>query len=202
MKNLKTPLGLFAISYLIYGIVMNIRMFTEQMWPTYLFFISIFIAILFLFLNKPTKQLKNYKFWQIIIGLIPVTFFFIYMQIVNSNSEYDSNIKWSTKENITYFRNGIWIDEKDTLAGIEIKNRKWIMFYKGMETDSSDVYDYKLTNKSPEYAENQSKPRAFLILTNKLDTLKYEILGYDKGFLSLMYFPRGNILTYKKKNVW
>ena len=202
MTNLKTPLGLFAISYLIYGIVMNIRMFTEQMWPTYLFFISMIIGILFLFLNKPTKQLKNYKFWQIIIGLIPITFFFVYMQIVNSNSEYDSNVQNSIKENTTYFKNGIWIDEKDTLAGIEIKNRKWIMFYKGMETDSSDIYDCKVTDNLPEYADTKLKPGEFLILTNKSDTLKYEILGYNEEFLSLMYFPRGNILTYKNKNVW
>jgi hypothetical protein len=199
MTKLKTPLGLFAISYLIYGIVMSIRMFTEQMWPKYLFFISMIIGILFLFLNKPTKQLKNYTFWQIIIGLIPVTFFFIYMQIVNSNSEYDSNVQNSIKENTTYFKNGIWNDKKDTLAGIEIKNRKWIMFYKEMETDSSDIYDYKVTDKLPEFTDNQLKPAEFLILTNKSDTLKYEILGYNKEFLNLMCFPKGSILTYKKE---
>lgn len=196
MTNLKTPLGLFAISYLIYGTVMNIRMFTGQMWPTYLFFISIIIGILFLFLNKPTKQLKNYKFWQIIIGLIPVTFFFVYMQIVNR--KYDADFRNSIKENTTYFKNGIWIDEKDSLAGIEIKNRKWIMFYKGMETDSNDIYDFRITNKISEYADTKLKPGEFLILTNKSDTLKYELLGYNEKFLNLIYFPRGNTLTYKK----
>jgi hypothetical protein len=83
MKNLTTPLGIFGIAYLIYGLVMNIRMFTEDMWPTYLFFISMAIGILFLTINKITKRLPNFRFWQIIIGLLPVTTFYIYMKTLD-----------------------------------------------------------------------------------------------------------------------
>ncbi len=60
------------------------------------------------------------------------------------------------------------------------------MFYKGMETDSSDIYDYKVTNKLSEYANTKLRPTEFLILTNNSDTLKYEILEYNQELLSLM----------------
>jgi hypothetical protein len=199
MKNLKEPLILFGIAYIIYGIVMNIRMFTEQMWPTYLFFISIVIGIILLLLNRPTRKLKHHKIWQIVIGLIPITFFFIYMQIVNANNEFDIKTENSIETKTSYFGQGIWINEKDSLAGIEIKNGKWIMFYKGTEIDPSDIYEFTVTSELPKYANTELKSGEFLILTNELDTLNYEILEYDKEFLSLMYFPKGNILTYRKE---
>jgi len=132
MKNLKTPLGIFAILYLIYGIIMNIRMFTEKMWPTYLFFISMIIGILFLFLNKPTKQLKNYKFWQIIIGIIPVTFFFVYMQIVNI--KYDTNVQNPTNENVLSLKTGIKKIEFSKYKGSELS-----VFYKDFEKEITEI---------------------------------------------------------------
>jgi uncharacterized protein YycO len=85
MKNLTTPLGIFGLAYLLYGLVMNIRMFTEEMWPTYLFFISMGIGVFFLAINKLTKRLPNYRVWQIIIGLIPITAFYIHMKVWNQN---------------------------------------------------------------------------------------------------------------------
>ena len=85
MKNFKTPLGIFGIAYLIYGLVMNIRMYTEEMWPTTLFFISMGIGILFLTINKLTKRLPNYRVWQIIIGILPVAVFFIHMKVQSQN---------------------------------------------------------------------------------------------------------------------
>ncbi|ALM08256.1 hypothetical protein SB49_10915 [Sediminicola sp. YIK13] len=199
MKNLKEPLILFGIAYIIYGIVMNIRMFTEQMWPTFLFFISIVIGIILLLLNRPTKKLKHYKIWQIVIGLIPVTFFFIYMQIVNANNEFDIKTENSIESKTSYFRQGIWINEKDSLVGIEIKGGNWIMFYKGQEIDPTDIYEFTITNELPKYTNTKLKAGKFLILTNKSDTLNYEILGYNKEFLNLKYFPKGNILTYRKE---
>jgi hypothetical protein len=85
---------------------------------------------------------------------------------------------------LTEFKNGRWISINDSLAGIEIKNGKWIMFYKGMETDSTDIYDFKVSEE-------------YLKLTNQSDTLDYSILEYSKELLSLSYTPRGNTLSYK-----
>ncbi|MBD3892169.1 hypothetical protein [Olleya marilimosa] len=113
-----------------------------------------------------------------------------------ANEDYQPKVSTSSQ---SYFKNSVWIHEEDSLAGIEIKNEKWILFYKGIEIDSTDIYDFRLTDQLPEFANTELKSGEFLVLTNKSDTLNYEILGYDKEQLSLMYLPRGKIHIYKRK---
>ncbi len=62
-------------------------MYTEDMWPTYLFFISMGIGVLFLAINKLTKRLPNYRVWQVIIGLLPITAFYTYVQVARQNHQ-------------------------------------------------------------------------------------------------------------------
>jgi hypothetical protein len=38
-----------------------------------------------------------------------------------------------------------------------------------------------------------------IILTNKTDTLQYEILGLTDSAFSMMHFPSGKIHLYKRK---
>ena len=102
MKNLNTPLGLFALAYLVYGAIMNVRLITEEMWPTSIFFVSMGIGVLFLLLNKLTKRLPNYRLWQIIIGLIPFTAFFVHMKIRNQSHPIEIVESSTTKEKILY----------------------------------------------------------------------------------------------------
>ena len=102
MKNLNTPLGLFALAYLVYGAIMNVRLITEEMWPTSIFFVSMGIGVLFLLLNKLTKRLPNYRLWQIIIGLIPVTAFFVHMKIRNQSLPFEIVESSTTKEKFLY----------------------------------------------------------------------------------------------------
>lgn len=97
----------------------------------------------------------------------------------------------------TEFKSGRWISTTDSLAGIEIKNDKWIMFYKGMETDSTDIYDIKIRREYFKELGTEHKPIEYLTLTNESDTLDYSILEYSKGLLSLSYIPRGNTLNYR-----
>lgn len=111
----------------------------------------------------------------------------------------EQNQKKITTTNQDYFKNSIWIHEKDSLARIEIKKGKWIFYYKGTNLDSTDIYDYKLTNFLPEFEDFKSKSNEFLILTNNFDTLKYELLNYNEEYLSLMYLPNGQFHTYKSK---
>lgn len=106
MKNLKTPLGIFGIAYLIYGLVMNYRMFTEKMWPTYLFFISMGIGIIFLAINKSTKRLPNFRFWQILIGILPVTLFYVYTKVLNNNYPTQTEITQNTSYKNGNLNNG------------------------------------------------------------------------------------------------
>jgi len=98
---------------------------------------------------------------------------------------------------LTEFKNGRWISTTDSLAGIEIKNGKWIMFYKGMEIDSSDIYDFKIKREYITELGTEHKPFEFLTLTNNSDTLDYSILECSDQLLSLSYIPRGNTLNYK-----
>jgi hypothetical protein len=152
-----------------------------------------------------------------IIGIIVILVYFVGNILPNligvPLAAYHSYENWKEAGNIinvdnqrkisstsqSYFKNGIWINENDSLAGIEIRNEKWIMLYKGLAIDSTDIYKYVVTEQLAEYANTELKPGEFLILKNKTDTLKYEILNYDKESLSLMYFPKGNILVYKPK---
>ncbi|WP_394908025.1 hypothetical protein [uncultured Mesonia sp.] len=98
---------------------------------------------------------------------------------------------------LTEFKNGCWISTADSLSGIEIKNGKWIMFYKGMETDSSDIYNFKIRREYIKELGTEHKPFEFLTITNDSDTLEYSILEYSKELLSLSYIPKGNTLNYE-----
>lgn len=98
---------------------------------------------------------------------------------------------------LTEFKNGRWINTVDSLAGIEIKNGKWVMFYKGMESDSSTVYDFKIRGEYIKELGTQDKPFEYLTITNDADTLEYSILEYSNELLSLIYIPRGNTLNYE-----
>jgi len=97
----------------------------------------------------------------------------------------------------TDFKNGRWISTTDSLAGIEIKDGKWIMFYKGKKTDSSDIYDFKIRREFIKESGNDNKLYEYLTITNFSDTLNYSILEYSDELLSLIYIPRGNTLNYR-----
>lgn len=87
--------------------------------------------------------------------------------------------------------NGRWISTDDANSGVEIKNGKFIMFYKGTETGPESIYNYELTeNEGVEY------------LTLKNDSgeeLKYSILEYSEDTFIISYLARGNTLTYTKE---
>jgi hypothetical protein len=56
-------------------------MFTEQMWPTYLFFISMGIGILFLIINRLARNFAKKWIWQVLLGILPLAAFLIYSRI-------------------------------------------------------------------------------------------------------------------------
>lgn len=118
----------------------------------------------------------------------------------------DSNISEQTEKiaikekqiiKLTEFEDGRWISTTDSLSGIEIKNDKWIMFYKGMETDSTDIYDFKIRTEYFKELGTEHKPIEYLTITNQSDSMEYSILEYSPNSLSLIYIPRGNALHYK-----
>jgi hypothetical protein len=87
MKNLKSPLGVIGILYIVFGLVMNIWMFVGAWWPTYLYFISIGIGIFLLLINGLTKRLPKFKIWQTLIGISPVVAFYIFIQVTKASDD-------------------------------------------------------------------------------------------------------------------
>lgn len=81
MKNLKAPLKIIGIGYLVFGTVMTVWMFLGQWYPTVLYFYSIGIGIFFLLINGITKRLPGFRIWQSIIGVLPLLAFYIYIQL-------------------------------------------------------------------------------------------------------------------------
>ena len=100
---------------------------------------------------------------------------------------------------LTEFKNGRWISTIDSLSGIEIKNGKWIVFYKGREHFSS-IYDFKIRREFILESDALYKPLEYVTLTNDSDTLEYYIIQYSNELLSLSYIGRGNTLNYKLEN--
>ena len=92
----------------------------------------------------------------------------------------------------TEFLNGRWISTVDPLSGIEIKNGKWIVFYKGAANESASSYDFKIRAE-----KNISDTNEYLSIFNDSDTLEYFIIEYNDQLLSLSYLERGNTLNYQ-----
>lgn len=87
--------------------------------------------------------------------------------------------------------NGRWISTDDVNSGVEIKNGKFIMFYKGTETSPNSVYNYELSEKDG---------IEYLTLKNDAgEEMIYGLLEYSENSLVLSYLDRGNTLTYTKE---
>jgi hypothetical protein len=91
---------------------------------------------------------------------------------------------------------GTWVHSEDSASHLIFQNEELTMVY--LNTDSSK-YKILLTNKLSEFVDKNVNAQ-FLILINKNDTLKYEILGLTDSTLSMMYYPNMHKQQYKKTN--
>jgi hypothetical protein len=96
----------------------------------------------------------------------------------------------------TDFKEGRWISTVDPLSGIEIKNGKWIIFYKRLGNESTHIYDFKIRAEE-KISDADERLDEYLTIFNDIDTLEYYIIEYNKEFLSLSYSGRGNTLNYQ-----
>ena len=96
----------------------------------------------------------------------------------------------------TEFKEGRWISTVDPLSGIEIKNGKWIIFYKGLGNESTLIYDFKIRAEES-ISDTDQRLDEYLTIFNDFDTLEYYIIEYNNEFLSLSYSGRGNTLNYQ-----
>ena len=52
----------------------------------------------------------------------------------------------------TEFKNGLWKNSMDSSSNVDIKKGKWIFLKNGL-SDSSDVYEMKITSELPKYVD-------------------------------------------------
>lgn len=79
MGNKNLILRYFGLFLLIVGIILNIKMYIDESWPTYLFFIISGIGVIQIIVSFITKQMRIS--WQIIWALLPIILGFIYLKI-------------------------------------------------------------------------------------------------------------------------
>lgn len=78
MKNKNLILRYFGLFLLVVGIILNVKMYVDEAWPTYLFFIISTIGIIQIIASYVSKQMK--VSWQILWALSPVLLGFIYFK--------------------------------------------------------------------------------------------------------------------------
>jgi hypothetical protein len=79
MRGKNLILRYFGLALLVIGIALNIKMYVNEEWPTYLFFIICFIGIVQIVLSYILKAMKSG--WQIFWSLLPFAVGFIYLRI-------------------------------------------------------------------------------------------------------------------------
>jgi len=79
MKKKNLILRYFGLGFLIIGLALSLKMYFNQEWPTYLFFLISFIGIVQVALSYYLKKIK--VGWQILWALIPFVLMFIYYKI-------------------------------------------------------------------------------------------------------------------------
>jgi len=93
---------------------------------------------------------------------------------------------------------GNWIHDEDSLATLTILKNQWTFNCASEQTTPDDNYSILISDKLPEYVKDTENAE-FLILTNKTDTLQYEILELTDTTFSLMYFPSGKTHLYRRQ---
>jgi hypothetical protein len=127
-----------------------------------------------------------------IIVILIIGFLLIRIFVIQDKYEPDK------KQFSTEFKNGLWKNSMDSLSDVDIKNGKWIFLKSGI-SDSGNVYEMKITSDLPKFVDRLLNPNEFLILSNKTDTLYYEIMGSDVQLFILRHFPSGKIYVYNSE---
>lgn len=82
MKNKNLILRYFGLFLLVIGIILNVKMYMDKAWPTYLFYILIAIGIIQIIISFVTKKMK--LGWQIFWALLPIVLGLVYIKIIIS----------------------------------------------------------------------------------------------------------------------
>lgn len=81
MKNKNLILRYFGLFLLVVGIILNVKMYIDEAWPTYLFFIISAIGVIQIIISFVVKQMKLSL--QILWALLPIVLGFIYIKLLS-----------------------------------------------------------------------------------------------------------------------
>tara|TARA_R110002096_G_scaffold421590_1_gene627439 strand:+ start:758 stop:1057 length:300 start_codon:yes stop_codon:yes gene_type:complete len=81
MKNKNLVLRYFGLFLLVIGIILNVKMYIDETWPTYLFFIISAIGIIQVIISFTVKRIK--VSWQIFWASLPIVLGFIYIKLLS-----------------------------------------------------------------------------------------------------------------------
>lgn len=77
MKHKNLILRYFGLLLLIAGIILNIKMYINEEWPTYLFYVISAVGVIQIIVSFIVKPIK--KVWQIFWALLPIVLGLIYL---------------------------------------------------------------------------------------------------------------------------
>lgn len=78
MKRKNLVLRYFGLLFLLMGIVLNVKMFIDEAWPTYLFFMICIVGLIQIIMSFLVKPIKIA--WQVFWALLPFIITFILLK--------------------------------------------------------------------------------------------------------------------------
>lgn len=93
---------------------------------------------------------------------------------------------------------GEWINDKDSMAGISIRENK-MTFFKNMEFKSDDIYEYELIDSIYKFSDREDKVGEYILAKDFKDTLYYQIFRKSENSLTLNVNKQTETFNLKKK---
>jgi hypothetical protein len=79
MKKKNLILRYFGIAFLLLGIFLNIKMYVNGEWPTYIFYVICFVGAIQVIFSMVLGRMK--KGWQIFWALLPLFLVYVFLRV-------------------------------------------------------------------------------------------------------------------------
>lgn len=93
---------------------------------------------------------------------------------------------------------GEWLNDKDSLSGISIRENK-MAFFKNMEFKSDDIYEYELIDSIYKFSNSEEKVGEYILAKDYKDTIYYQIISKSENSLILKVNKQPKTFNLKKK---
>jgi len=93
---------------------------------------------------------------------------------------------------------GEWINEKDSMFGISVRENK-LAFYKNMEFSSEDIFEYELIDSIYKFSNKEDNVGEYILAKDFKDTIYYQIIRKSDKSLTLKVNKQIETFNLKKK---